>query len=254
MGESNKSGSVEAVQFVEPSATRELLSARHWIGLGLALDWIAMRGQPMPLSEFNARHDLAASDLIDHLADMPTDMAEAMVRGVPENENGALKAVPAGIWRQTTAREDEFGDLPFFLIGTSDGPGGEWEGTIAGREASGYAKVSIRADFVLEYWPGDASEAGDSIHQKRAISPIALEKLVRSIIAATPDNLHPFSIDEISTLVRLRMPNCPRTSIRTLITKIRGHLKPGPKSARQPDRKDRFEEFCRNNSAAELHN
>ncbi|MBK8456418.1 MAG: hypothetical protein IPL47_04295 [Phyllobacteriaceae bacterium] len=60
-----------------------------WIGVGAALEWIAMRGQAIPASEYDQRSDAAAEAFITTLADMMPEIAESLVRGQPESGPGS---------------------------------------------------------------------------------------------------------------------------------------------------------------------
>jgi hypothetical protein len=116
MDESRLGAQVAAETLLQPTATRKHLDS-VWIGIGLALDWIAMRGQPMPEQDYNARHDEAASALVDLLANMPPAIAEAVVRGAAEGHLEELKPIPSGIWRQTAANVYNEASRPYRLIG-----------------------------------------------------------------------------------------------------------------------------------------
>lgn len=68
---------------------------RNWIGLGAAVEWIELRGMPMPVERHHELEDEAA--LVTVLADLPSDLAESLVRGVREEEPGPLVPIPSGI-------------------------------------------------------------------------------------------------------------------------------------------------------------
>lgn len=175
MDEKSNADSHEQDPVVEPLVKREHLN-RTWIGLGAALEWIALRGQPIALKLYHDRQDAADEALAALLSDLPSAVAESVVRGAEAGAVGILVPVSSGIWRQTATSDANDADLPFRLIGTDDHD--EWEGAILRTsqqklqegECPGYERVQIQSAFVLENWPEntfDIKPARPRVAEKR---------------------------------------------------------------------------------------
>ncbi|MCY0151666.1 hypothetical protein OEG86_04780 [Hoeflea alexandrii] len=89
---------------VKPSVTREDLT-KTWIGLGAALEWIALRGQPTSLKLYRNRENEADEVLVTTLADLRPAFAESIVRGAEAGSDDVLVPVISGIWRQTATSD-----------------------------------------------------------------------------------------------------------------------------------------------------
>jgi hypothetical protein len=248
MDESRQGDQVAAETLVQPKATRKHLN-RGWIGIGLALDWIAMRGQPMPVQDFYARHDEAASALVDLLADMPPEIAESLVQGVPDEDQGKSEPIPSGIWRQTAANVYNEASRPYRLIGVDDDD--ENEGAILRPHLSGYRKVQIRAYFIADSWP-ETTLAIVAVKSRPAVSVDNIEKAIQKIRAEALQEIGLLANGEITKLVRRLMPHASRGMVRDLVNEAQPDPKRGPKGPRQPGRKDQLEEFGRRLLAAKL--
>ncbi len=150
--EDNESGMVQC-----PVTAEDFAAA--WIGVGAAVDWVAMRGKEMPPEEYETRSDDAAEAFVSVLCGLPPDLAEAQVRGLAfdasgvASENG-LQPVPAGIWPCVAATEEEFEvdgrDCLLVLTDEYD----EWAAAIRGRSVS-YRRLQARTSFILEHWPAN---------------------------------------------------------------------------------------------------
>jgi site-specific recombinase XerC len=90
----------------------------YWIGIGAALDWIAMRGEAMPLALYFQCYDEGAEALVQLLCDMPDDEASRLVRGLDVNGGGLLGPVPSGIWPLTATSDSNDAGMPYRLTGT----------------------------------------------------------------------------------------------------------------------------------------
>jgi hypothetical protein len=224
---------------------------RVWIGIGLALEWIAMRGQPMLEQDYNNRDDEAATALVDFLADMPPEIAESVVRGTPEEYPGRLGPIPAGIWAQTAAKEPNHGKLPYLLIGVDDYD--ENEGVIVGRRVSGYRRVQIRAQFIVEHWP-ETTLATAVAKSRPAAAKAAIRLMIERIIAKTPEELGRLANSEVISIVRRIMPQASRDTVRDLVRDVQHNPKRGPRGERQPDRRQKLQEFGDRLLAAKLQN
>lgn len=119
MNEKSDADSHEQDPVVEPFVKREHLN-RTWIGLGAALEWIALRGQPIALKSYRDRENEADEALVAMLANLPSAFAESVVRGEEAGAADILVPVSSGIWRQTATSDTNDADLPFRLIGTDD--------------------------------------------------------------------------------------------------------------------------------------
>lgn len=104
MDENGVPSESSAEDTVQPPVTREDLEPA-WIGLGAAIEWIAMRGQPMSQDMYFDQYDKAAAALVKKLGDTETPIAESLVRGAIEDKDGPLVAIPAGNWRQTATSD-----------------------------------------------------------------------------------------------------------------------------------------------------
>lgn len=250
MDELRQGDNVAAETLLQPTATKKHLDS-VWIGIGLALDWIAMRDQPMPAQDYNARHDEAASALVDLLADMPADIVESCVRGVVEGYPGLLVPIPSGIWRQTAATQSNEDHRPYWLVGVGDDD--EDEGVISGPQVRGYRKVQIRADFIADNWP-ETTLAIVPVKSRPAVAKADIRRTIEQIIAQTPEELRPLANGEITDIVLRRMPHASRDIVRACVRDIQHDPKRGPKGPRQPDRSQKLQEFGGRVLAAKLQN
>lgn len=221
-----------------------------WIGIGAAIDWIAMRGQEMEEKTYRLREDAAAEALVAVLADMPPATAEALVRGAMEGEAGPLVPIPSGTWRQTaTSDANDEGQL-YRLIGTDDQD--ELDGAILSVHVSGYRRIQIRANFIRDCWP-DPSKDQDPSPIRRAVAQAELRHFIEKAHGMAAD-LSPLTQREIIELVKSCMPTATRDLIRQFHLEFRPNSKPGPRGPRDPDRKARIRELGGKLSSAQLHN
>lgn len=234
---------------VEPSVKREHLN-KTWIGLGAALEWVALRGQPIPLKSCRDREDEADEMLVSTLADLPPAIAEAMVRGQPESDPTLLVPIPSGIWRQTATSDANDAGQPYRLIGTDDDD--PWEGAILGIQFPGYRRIQIRSAFILETWPEDTMEI--EIAPIRAVARADIRRVVEIIVGRTPEDIAPISQGEMENLVRSIRPEATRDMVRELHRDIFPNPKRGPKRHHDPERKARIEKFREEIVSAELRN
>lgn len=222
-----------------------------WIGIGVAIDWIAMRGKPMTLKEYNRREDEAAEALVEILSSIPPLQAEKNVRGLDENNPGPLVDIPSGIWPQTaTSDANDRGKL-YRLIGTDDL--NQWEGAILSPHASGYRRVQIRSDFIRDNWPENSS-AVTAPPTRNVVSQAKLRRLVEKIIFETPKELAPLTQREVSELVSLFIPSAQRDNIRRICKELISLPKPGPRGRRNPERKTQIQELGEKLISAQLPN
>jgi len=236
--------------YVEPSAKREHLN-KYWIGLGAALDWIALRGQPISPELYRDREDKADEELVATLGDMPSDIAEAIVRGEPDEEPGILVPIPSGIWRRTATSDANDAGQPYRLIGTDDDD--PWEGAVLGAHVVGYRKIQIQTAFILEKWPEHTLDI-EPTPLGPAAALTAVRRVIERVIATADDEMAPISQREMLTLVKRRLPNARRTQVREIYAKLIPAAKPGPKGRRDPDRQRHIEELGYKLMAAQLHN
>jgi hypothetical protein len=252
-------------QLLDESILQPLIKREHlekfWIGMGIAIDWIAMRGQPMSMQLYHEREDEAAEALVAVLADFPPVIAEALVRGAEEGQQGPLVPIPSGIWRQTATSDAKDARKPYRLIGTDDDYG--WEGSIlavpdSDRRISayripGYRRVQIRTDFILENWPEHKMDIEPS-PIRRVFAQAEIRRLIEKIVAITSVDLAPLTQREIYELVRRRIPAASRDVVRDCCRDLWPNLRPGPRSGRDPDRKLKIQKLGDDLIAAQLHN
>jgi hypothetical protein len=139
---------------VDPPVTRDDLR-NFWVGLGAAIEWTAMRGRPMSVELYFVQEHKAAEALVAKLSDLPADIAESLVRGVPDSAGGPLVPIPSGIWRQTATCDANDAEQPFRLIGTDYDD--VFEGAIyhvqanysSDKRPTGYRRVQIHSNFIL---------------------------------------------------------------------------------------------------------
>jgi|GEM_PF-1668293 len=235
---------------VKPSVTREDLN-KTWIGLGAALEWIALRGQPMSRRSYSDRENEADEALVATLADLPSQIAESIVRGEPEEDRRRLVPIPSGIWRQTATSDANDAGQPYRLIGTDDDE--PEEAAILGVQVGGYRRIQIRSSFILENWP--EHELGiETLPISPAVARAKVRRLVEMIVAEAPVSLAPISQSEMEYLVRSVLPAAPRDLVRELHRQIYPNPKRGPKGERNPDRKAQVEKFREELISAELRN
>lgn len=258
MDEKSNADSHEQDPVVESLVKREHLN-RTWIGLGAALEWIALRGQPIALNLYRDREDKADAALVALLADLTSAVAESVVRGAETGADGILVPVSSGIWRQTATCDANDKDLPFRLIGTDDHD--EWEGTIIRKsqqvlqegECPGYERAQIQSTFVLENRPEHTLDL-----QPVQVGPAAaiadVRRVIEAAIANAGEDIAPLTQREMLTIVKRCLPNARRNQVRDTYAEHRPSPKPGPKGARNPDRERQIEELGQKLIAAQLHN
>ncbi len=244
---------------VQPPVTRDDLK-KFWIGLGAAIEWIAMRGQPMSVKLYLAREDEAGEALVAKLADLPSEIAESLVRGAIEDKDSPLVAIPAGIWRQTATSDANDIGQPYRLVGTDDD--NELEGAIYSvpvtgdrdAQAPGYRRVQIRTDFILDNWPEYTTDIEPSSPIRRVVAQAEVRRMIEKIVAMTPEDLAPLTQREIFELVGRCISDAPRDMVRQFYREIMPNSKPGPRGGRNPDRKLRIQELGEKLIAAQLPN
>ncbi|MFD2653010.1 hypothetical protein [Brucella rhizosphaerae] len=224
---------------------------KFWIGVGVAIEWIAMRGKPMTLDQYYKREDEAALALVTILADMPAEQAEAYVRGADESKPGPLIPIPSGIWPQTATSDSNDSGQLYRLIGTDDHD--EWDGAILSAQLSGYRKIQVRSDFIKDNWPEDV-EKTTAPSAGRVVSQAQLRRLIEKILNETPSELAPLTQREIIELVNRCIPGAPRDNIRQIYKELVPNQKPGPRGPRNPDRQTKINELREELVAAQLHN
>ncbi|MBV2145051.1 hypothetical protein KUG47_16265 [Falsochrobactrum sp. TDYN1] len=224
---------------------------KFWIGVGAAIEWIAMRGKSMTLEQYYKREDEAALALVTTLADMPAEQAEANVRGVDESKPGPLIPIPSGIWPQTATSDSNDSGQLYRLIGTDDH--NEWDAAILSIQLSGYCKIQVRSDFIKDNWPEDG-EKTTAPSAERVVSQAQLRRLMEKILRETPIELAPLTQREIIGLVKRCIPGAPRDSIRRIYQELVPNQKPGPRGPRKPDRQNKINELSEEFIAAQLHN
>jgi hypothetical protein len=260
MDEKGNPDQLTAENILQPLITREDLE-KFWIGLGAAIEWIAMRGQPMPEPLYREREDAAAEALVAVLAGLPPAIAEALVRGAAENKTGPLVPIPSGVWRQTATSDANDAGQPYRLIGTDDHS--EWEGAILCVPDSnrpipddpnpGYRRVEIRTDFIRDNWPEHKKDIEPPPIQ-RVVAQAELRRLIDKIVAMTPVDLTPLTQREIVELVKRCIPAASRDVVRGICRDAISNPKPGPRGPRNPDRKLLIQELGEKLIAAQLHN
>jgi hypothetical protein len=239
----------DKLKIVNPYITLDDLKG-YWVGLGAAIEWIAMRGKEMTLAEYETRFDEGTEELVRLLANLPDDEALRIVRGENVDELGPLVPVPSGIWRQTaTSDANDEGKL-YRLIGTDDDD--EWEGAILSAHHGGYRKVQVGSDFILANWPADATRKTPAVRQ--GVSMATLRRFIRQVIAITPDELQPLTIREMRALVKQSLPDAPRNSVDEIYAKLVPPQRPGPRGARSFDRAIRVEELSQKMLTGQLDN
>lgn len=236
-------------RIVQPDIKPEQLEA-HWIGLGAAIEWIAMRGQPLSLKSYWARDDDAAEALVSELADLPPPIAESLVRGVAEDASGPLVPIPSGIWRLTATSDANDEDQPYRLLGIDNYC--EHDGSILGVHVSGYRRVQIRTDFIRDKWPDHKNDIAPS--PAKRFAPAEILRSIERIIAMAPQDLLPLTHREMFGLVRRCMPSVPRDSVRDVYGEHWANSKPGPRGPRNPERNLRVKELGGELIAAQLPN
>lgn len=244
--------------YVEPLVKREHLE-KNWIGLAAALEWIALRGHPISRELYRDREDTADDMLISTLADLPCAIAEYVVQGVEAGADNVLVPVNSGIWRQTATSDANDTGQPFRLIAIDEQ--NEWEGMIVrvnqralqDGECPGYERVQIQTAFILEKWPEHTLDI-EPVPLGPAAAPIAVRRVIDTVIAMADDAMAPISQREMFTLVKRCLTNARRTQVREIYPELMPTPKPGPKGARDPDRQRYIEELGQKLIAAQLHN
>lgn len=259
MEDNSEGGPHENGPVVEPWVTREHLK-KTWIGIGAALEWIALRGQPIPQELYRAREDEADEVFVATLADLPPEIAESVVRGVETGgADELLVPVKSGIWRQTATSDANDAGQPFRLIATDEQKA--WEGIIVRVSARsvqeggcpGYERLQIRSAFILEKWPEHTLDL-EPVPLGPAAALADVRRMIETVIAMVGDEMAPISQREMLTLLKRCLPNARRTQVRDTYAELMPAPKPGPKGARDPDRQRHIEELGQKLIAAQLHN
>ncbi|MDM8345920.1 hypothetical protein P8H26_10990 [Pseudochrobactrum sp. sp1633] len=222
-----------------------------WIGVGAAIDWIAMRGKSMTLNEYYEREDKAAEAFVEILSSILPLQAEKNVRGLDESNPGPLISIPSGIWPQTATSDSNDRGKLYRLIGTDDH--NEWDGAILSSRVSGYRMVQVRSDFIRDNWP---ENRGELIVPpiRRAVSQANLRRIVEMIVHETPKELVPLTQREVNELVSLFIPSAQRDNIRRICKELIPLPKPGPRGQRNPNRKTLIQELGEKLISAQLPN
>lgn len=250
MDGNDKGAQTPDCEIVQPHITSAYVE-KGWIGIGAAIDWIAMRGKPLTLELYRQREDEAAEALVTTLADMLPDEAQKYVRGVDESSQGPSTSIPSGIWPQTATSDSNDSGKPYRLIGVDEFD--EWGGAILGPQVSGYHKVEVHTNFIRKHWPEDGEKTA-APSARNAVSQAQLRRLIGMICRDTSNELAPLTQAELIELVKRRFPNVPRDTVRRIYKELLPNQKPGPRGPRNPDRQRQIEEFGENLIAAQLHN
>jgi len=258
MSTQDKPSQTSTDAYVQPLVKRAHLNG-YWIGLAAALEWIALRGQPISLESYLDREDAADEMLVSTLADQPPAIAESVVRGAEAGAADILVPVSSGIWRQTATSDAKDADLSYRLIGTDDHD--EWEGAIIRTsqqalqvgECPGYERMQIQSAFILEKWPEHTLDIEPVPVGPAAASP-AVERVIAKAIVMADDEMAPISQREMLVLVKRCLPNARRDQVREIYRELVPTSKPGPKGRREHDRDRLIGELGDKLAAAQLHN
>ncbi len=249
MEDESQSQSRNQDEIVQPGIHRSDLDG-VWIGIGAALEWIAMRGQPMTLSEYGIRESEASETLISTLADMPPHIAESLVRGARQDQPGPLVPIPSGIWKQTGTNDWYQTGKTYQLIALDSDD--EYGGSIHGRHVAGYTQIQIRADLILDHWP-EHTQAIKLVSIQAVVAQATLRRLIEKIFAATPPDLDPLTQRELVELVKRSLPAASRNLILRLSKELKPPQRRGPRGPRDPDRVKRFQKLSDEFIAGQLH-
>lgn len=237
-------------KIVQPYVTLADLQESAWIGIGAAMEWIAMRGKPLTVELYRKREDEADAALVATFANTPQN-EEWVVIGEDQASPGELKPIPIGIWLQTATSDFDDSGKPYRLIGTDEY--NEWDGAILDSQLSGYRKVKVRTAFILDHWPEDGEKTA-APSARNVVSQAQLRRLIKMICRDKSNELVPFSQAELIELVKRRFPNAPRDTVRRIYKELLPNQKPGPRGPRNPDRQRQIAELGENLIAAQLHN
>lgn len=240
-------------EMVAPLVTRRDLET-NWIGLGAALDWILCCGQPMHDHDVRDRQNEAEAQFVAVMTDLPSHIAESVVRGVLQYEDVPLGPIPSGIWAQTATSDANDRGKPFRLIGTdADHPDGELDGSIHGLRKPGYLRIQVRTDFVLDHWPENNSVIASQKVQAAAAAA-EVRRWIEMVIALWPADYLPLTQDEIVDLIRSILPNARRDLVRDAYRALQPNRKRGPRAGHNPERAKQIAEFREKMISAQLHN
>ena len=240
------------------------LTEQEWIGFGAAVEWICMRGKPMPLHQYESRLDEAAAILASELYKCGEVESEQTVKGVANDDpDGFQKSIPHFVWKNVVVHEDEY-DLQRWnlaLVGRND----EWGAELIGPTRR-YLDLQIKSGFILRRWRpatleldpmriggGKNSSAGRT--KKSADGDLLLFAV--AVFRQLPGHLSPLRQQEFEELVKARFPDCTRTKSRDFFTKYKPKnwtTKRGPRGPQDTDRARRLDEFRQKMISAELRN
>lgn len=237
-------------KIVQPHVTLADLQESDWIGIGAAIEWIAMRGKPMTLELYRQREDEADAALVATFANMLQN-GKSVVMGEDQSNPGELKPIPIGIWLQTATSDFDESGKPYRLIGMDEYS--EWGGAIVSLQVPGYRRVQVRTGFIQKHWP-EHGEKMAAPSARNVVSRAQLRRLIEMICRDTSIELAPLTQAELIELVKRRFQNAPRDTVHRIYKELRPDQRPGPRGPRSPDRQRQIAEFGENLIAAQLHN
>lgn len=235
---------------VQPHVKLADLQESAWIGIGAAIEWIAMRGKPLTLELYRKQEDEADAALVATFANMSQN-GKSVVMGEDQSNPGELKPIPVGIWLQTATSDFDESGKPYRLIGMDEYS--EWGGAILGPQVVGYHRIQVETNFIREHWP-EHGEKTAAPSARNVVSKAQLRRLIEMICRDTSNELAPLTQAELIELVKRRFPNAPRDAVRRIYKELLPDQKPGPRGPRNPDRQRQIQEFSDNLIAAQLHN
>jgi hypothetical protein len=236
---------------VDPSVSLDDLKQSGRIGLALAIDWIAMRGQSMPLKDYNRSQDEAMRDLVTVLSNSPAGLVKQIILGTSlEDEASREKTIDPSIFFDigvTDAEVDEYA-WQMLLVDTKSEDTGQIV-SMRGDRDSGWRNVNVGTDFLLENWPPFGQTPRTP--QSRVVR-ITLKQKLLQVCGLVPQQFKPLTQSEIEIIARLVGINPPRQMVREIAKEIIGPLKRGSKYGPRNLRKNWFNDFLKEIAVAHL--
>lgn len=233
--------------------TRAYMEQKIWLGLGEALEWIALRETTIAERDYAERDGSATHALIRVLSDTEPSIAERVIEGVLVNDGSSEHGgIPHGVWPQTVPAE-EYESGHFALSPIDDNS--EYGGSLIGQLRT-WTNLRIRSFFILDLWKAgileidpalQGSDQADSLVDKLDhVAPSEVRLFLKSTLAQIPCDLTPLTQAEVVGICRAKFPTFSRERTEALFKEERPKTWPtkrGPRGPRNPGRKAKLEEF-----------
>jgi hypothetical protein len=228
-------------QIVEPRVSTQLNHSSR-IGLALAIDWIAMRGQSATLCEYHRREDEAMRDLVTVLSEAPASLVKQVILGTAlENQSSNEKPVDPSIFFDIGVTEAEFDTYSWgmLLVDTNSDETGQII-LMRGSRSEGWRNLNVNTDFLLEHLP-PLGERPRQFHS--TISKAVFKDLMIGICEQVPVKFRPLTQREFEKIAKQVVDRPPRGLVREIAKELITNFTQGPRPGKRGEREAWFEGF-----------